>query len=366
MKKRALIMTAAIISAAVLTAACSMQVTVESEGASATATTEAVQETAAETEAASEAETEAEAEEETDNNTGEGVWDRAETTQAEEAETEEETPAAEESLIAEEEPETGTESPAEETEVAEEETAAEEETEAEALPEEAEAAETEAETAETEAETAETEAEAEAIEEPETEAEAIEEETAAETEAEALVPAEEAETEAAAETEVHELTARLEGCSTLSDVADLLKHGRGYAFVKLNGTQVLLASSGTFNEDGTQAAIDAEVFALDENGMPAYLGYICSGGTANPLSIKDGYLFSGGHHYVRKTTLKDGALVTDEAGETFDTAGTPSWYYHPAGGEHFVADQRKAESMMDSLFDEYFDGEVINFGIAGE
>ncbi len=143
--------------------------------------------------------------------------------------------------------------------------------------------------------------------------------------------------------------------ATFTKMIDDFKKGMGYANVKLGDTDVFLVSTGTYNADeGIMGAIDASIFMYNDKGEIVYLGNVASSGTAYPLMITDGCLFTGGHHDVEKTTVKDGKLVTvDEASETFDEDGNAT-YYH---------DKKKVEddSYLSGLFDEYFKGEIVEF-----
>ena len=117
-------------------------------------------------------------------------------------------------------------------------------------------------------------------------------------------------------TEEHEMTTKMEGCDTFTQIVDGLEKGQGYANANLGGTDVLLVSSGTYTyEEDFYAAIDAEIFFYND-GTPEYLGYVECGGTAYPLAVKDGILYVANGHSVKKMTVEDGKLVTAEEGGT--------------------------------------------------
>ncbi|MCR4589300.1 MAG: hypothetical protein K5668_00580 [Lachnospiraceae bacterium] len=145
--------------------------------------------------------------------------------------------------------------------------------------------------------------------------------------------------------------------ATFTKMLDDFKKGMGYANIKLGDTDVFLVSSGTYNADeNVKGAIDASIFMYNDKGEIVYLGNVSSGGTAYPLMIADGCLFTGGHHYVDKTTVKDGKLVTVEnASETFDTDGNATYYY----GSEKTEDDKE----LTRLFDEYFKGETVEFSV---
>jgi len=143
--------------------------------------------------------------------------------------------------------------------------------------------------------------------------------------------------------------------ATFTKMIDDFKKGMGYANVKLGDTDVFLVSTATYNADeNIKGAIDASIFMYNDKGEIVYLGKVASSGTAYPLTVIDGCLYTGGHHDVQKTTVKDGKLVTvEEASETFDEDGNAT-YYH---------DKKKVDddSYLSGLFDEYFKGEPLEF-----
>ena len=146
---------------------------------------------------------------------------------------------------------------------------------------------------------------------------------------------------------------------TFTEMINDFKPGMGYANIKLGDTDVFLVSSGTFNWDGKDNAIDSSIFMYDDNGGIVLIGQVASIGTAYPLMTADGCLFAGGHHEVFKYTVKDGKIViAEEAEEVFDTAGNATYYYSndPTKNEE-VPDN----SNLTRLFDEYFGGEVVEF-----
>ncbi|MBQ9437455.1 MAG: hypothetical protein IJU50_03915 [Lachnospiraceae bacterium] len=149
-------------------------------------------------------------------------------------------------------------------------------------------------------------------------------------------------------------------CDTFTQIVDKLENGRGYANAVLEGTDVLLVSSGTYDNEGVQAAIDAEIFSYDSNGKPQYSGYVGAGGTAYPLAVKDGMLYAGGNHFVRKWTVKDGALILVEAAqEVFDEEGNATQYHQDEEQANYA--EVPDDSELTRLFDELMDAEVIEF-----
>ncbi len=155
-------------------------------------------------------------------------------------------------------------------------------------------------------------------------------------------------------------------CDTFTQIVDKkLAKGMGYANVTLDGTDALLVCSGTFdNLNDTHAAIDATVY-IYKDGAPFEAGYVVSAGTAYPITVKDGKIYTAGHHWVCKSALTDNILVTmEKAGCTYDTAGNATYYYESDdGGDYSNFDSAKAEKIMDQLFDEFMSGENVDFTV---
>ncbi len=163
----------------------------------------------------------------------------------------------------------------------------------------------------------------------------------------------------------HVMATDISGCDTFTQIVDKLEDGKGYANANIDGTDVLLISSGTYdNMDGKQAAIDAEVFGYNADGAVEYLGYVESGGTAYPLTISDGKLLSGGNHFMCKSGITDGKLVTvEQVLEEYDSDGKATYHYSPnEGGQE---DQDKGMKRFEDLVDLMMNGEVIDFQPVG-
>ncbi len=148
---------------------------------------------------------------------------------------------------------------------------------------------------------------------------------------------------------------------TFTNMLSDFKKGMGYANVKIGDTDVFFASTGTYeDENNKKNAIDSSLFMYTDTGI-AYLGKIESAGTAYPLAVADGCVFTCGHHDVEKYTVKDGILITvEKAEETFDTDGNVTYSYTTyKDGEKNVDD----DSELTRLFEEYEKAEVIEFSV---
>ncbi len=194
------------------------------------------------------------------------------------------------------------------------------------------------------------------------------EETASDTPVEAAEEAVEEASEEAASFEDYAPTIDITGCDTFTQIVDQkLADGMGYANETIDGTDVLLVSSGTFdNLDGKMAAIDAAVF-IYKDGVPLEIGSVCSGGTAYPLAIKDGKLYSGGNHFVCRYSLKDNRLLlSDSVTVTYDTDGNETCYYssEDSGADNDISSD-EAQKIYQDLCDEMNSAEVIGFSTVG-
>lgn len=154
-------------------------------------------------------------------------------------------------------------------------------------------------------------------------------------------------------------------CDTFTHIVNKLDKEMGYQNIKVNGVDVLIITSGTYDnldDEGNQAAIDGTLYIYKDQ-MPYKLGSVCSGGTAYPITLKDGYLYTGSNHWVCKWTIKDDALyVAELASVQYDENGDGTYSYVTEDGtENSDMDQKAAEEKLDSLFNEMFEGEVINF-----
>lgn len=74
-----------------------------------------------------------------------------------------------------------------------------------------------------------------------------------------------------------------------------------FAYTEMSGSKVLLVSQETFgnNENTNLEAVEASIFALDEEGKIVALGSIRSQGTLYPVSLLDGKLMVAGHQFVK-------------------------------------------------------------------
>ena len=156
----------------------------------------------------------------------------------------------------------------------------------------------------------------------------------------------------------------ISGCDTFTQIVDKkLSDGMGYANATIGDTDVLLVSSGTYdNLDGNMAAIDAVVFEY-KDGAPYEVGKLCAGGTAYPLAVKDSVLYAGSNHWGIKYTIKDDELVISEKVYVEYGGDEAESYTYEREDETFG--DAEAETKFHEFFEELADATIINFQPVG-
>ena len=146
-----------------------------------------------------------------------------------------------------------------------------------------------------------------------------------------------------------------------SAVTDTLSVGKYFALANLGGDEdVLLITDYVFDDlEGHMATIMADVYATDSEGNVVNSGSVTSQGTAYPLAARDGRLFTAGHRFIQKYTLRnsDGKLM--EAGdmlEVLDSLGEPLHYVIEGDMVCLPGD-----SLVQAKFDEWAAAEVLSF-----
>lgn len=154
------------------------------------------------------------------------------------------------------------------------------------------------------------------------------------------------------------------GCDTFTQIVDkVLTSGMGYANETICGNDVLLVSSGTYdNLEGSNAAIDSIVY-IYKDGVPYEIGKVASGGTAYPVTVKDGYLYTGSNHWICKYAIADDKLmIMEHVAIVYDSEGNGTYYYDSEdGGDYSDFDNTEAEKIYDELVDEMMNGTVVNY-----
>lgn len=146
-----------------------------------------------------------------------------------------------------------------------------------------------------------------------------------------------------------------------SPVTDTLSAGRHFALADLGGEEeALLVTDYVYDDlEGHMATIMARVYATDPEGNVVDCGSVISQGTAYPLAVKDGCLFTAGHRFIHKYTLGYGGGELEEAGdmlEVLDSLGEPLRYV--IDGDMVC---NPGDSIVRAAFDEWAGAEVLSF-----
>ncbi len=83
-----------------------------------------------------------------------------------------------------------------------------------------------------------------------------------------------------------------EEATAYDEIIQHLTSGEGYAYVSLDGYDgdILLTTSGTYNDNGMNLAIDADFYII-KDGEAKLIDSIATGGTAYPITIDDGIFY---------------------------------------------------------------------------
>lgn len=147
---------------------------------------------------------------------------------------------------------------------------------------------------------------------------------------------------------------------SFSSITDTLSAGKHFALADLGGEEVLLVTDYVYDDlEGHMATIMADVYAADSNGNVVNCGSVISQGTAYPLAVRDGCIFTAGHRFIRKYTLRNGGGKLMDAGnilEVLDSIGEPL---------HYVIDGDMVclpgDSLVRAYYDEWEGAEVLSF-----
>lgn len=160
----------------------------------------------------------------------------------------------------------------------------------------------------------------------------------------------------------------IQGCDTFTQIVDKkLQSGMGYANTKIGDTDVILVTSGTYdNLDGNMAAIDAVIYRYDENGSVVKVGDVVCGGTAYPLAVKNNMLIAGSNTWICKYTIKNGELVITEMAAVdyskTDADGNETYYADSEDNKDFQGlTSKEAQKVYDDMYADLETAEVINF-----
>lgn len=143
-----------------------------------------------------------------------------------------------------------------------------------------------------------------------------------------------------------------------SSVTDTLAAGKHFALANLGGEEALLVTDYVFDDlEGHMATIIANVYAADPEGNVVDCGSVMSQGTAYPLAVKEGSLYTAGHRFIQKHTLMYGKL--EEVGdilEVLDSLGEPLRYI--IDGDMVCL---PGDILVNAAYDEWSGAEVLSF-----
>ena len=125
----------------------------------------------------------------------------------------------------------------------------------------------------------------------------------------------------------------------------------GFYSKTLEGLNNLITRAERFNK----------IEGLELHDKIVFIGEVQSTGTAYPLALKDGFLYTCSHHMITKYTVQDKKLVAAEtAEEIFDTDGNATYTYASDGKDAQTVDDN---SNLTRLFEEYENAEPIIFSV---
>ena len=150
-------------------------------------------------------------------------------------------------------------------------------------------------------------------------------------------------------------------CETFTQIVDRMPVGWAYANVTFGDTDALLVTDYTFNdpEMNKDEAILADVY-IYMDGVPTYRTTITSGGTAYPITSRNGKLYVGANHFVKAYDYENGEILENEAGVNYDENGNASYYVCENGGEQ---ESVGSDMEMNALYGEMFKGEIVSFNV---
>lgn len=136
------------------------------------------------------------------------------------------------------------------------------------------------------------------------------------------------------------------------------------AYVSQEGVeaQILLATDSTYDYEGSQAGLFAQVYILKDAGTKN-LGSISSTGTAYPVSYDESGIYVGGGHFVARYTVdekEERLILAESVSVSYDEEGNPS-YYGVVADDPRKEEQELTEEDFTALTEKYGKAEVVNF-----
>lgn len=156
------------------------------------------------------------------------------------------------------------------------------------------------------------------------------------------------------------------------EIISLLQSGEAYAYGKVIGCEgeSLFITSGVYdNGDGNMASIEAYLYT-NVNGSIINVGNIFSDGTAYPVRLDNGIIYTAGNHKYESSFVceeTNGLMVKDYISEEFDENGNASYYSFTREVNSF--DGPETDQFINSqeefyqYIDEYSAKPVLNFTV---
>lgn len=150
------------------------------------------------------------------------------------------------------------------------------------------------------------------------------------------------------------------------ELISYLKPGQGYAYVKLFGSDedlLFITDEPYDNGDGKMVAITADIHGF-RNGAVEYYTVEQSLGTANPLAVADGVLYSGGHHEVNGDfVVPDGDAIMMKFTASEENGEYTGFFRTTNSFEESVSTEITTKEQYDELYDQFLAAEPIEFTI---
>ncbi len=159
------------------------------------------------------------------------------------------------------------------------------------------------------------------------------------------------------------------------EVISYLEAGQAYTYVDVLGSDepVLLVTEGTYdNQDGKNDAVSilAYVYVQNENGVSCS-SMIASEGTAYPIALKDGLLYTAGGHMIEADCISQethALMVKAYVYEDFDDNGTAHYTGFVRSSNQVYEDGKEIDDsdedhQYQALWDEYTSAEIVNFTV---
>ena len=153
------------------------------------------------------------------------------------------------------------------------------------------------------------------------------------------------------------------------DVIANLKDGQGYAYIQVYGYDgdVLAVSDSVFLAD--HSAADATLYAM-QDGKPKSLGIVAGNGSAYPLRLADGIIYSGDNHnyetyFMNTSGGIPGIMAKDVVSDGINGDGSFSGFLREDNNFDNDKDFTGGQEEFDALIKDRESKPIIEFTIVG-